>query len=142
MPKQSAPWESEIAKKFLVEFNPYNNVMRKIEDTLALDPKSYPNEIRAAAAMVILLCREGLWPTRDGIEGRDKVLHMAARQLTTIKQLFEQRARSKPELQANRKYRTLLTTLDEEVRILEARLSDPKPPMPDEPPVTWGNFWP
>ncbi len=141
MSKISAPWETESAKDFLTGFDAYKNVMRTIEKTLQQDAKVYPNEIRAAAAMVIILCRENLWPTKGGVERRDKVVHLAARQLTNIKQLFEQRGKIKPELLTNKNYRKLLTALDEEVRVLEARLSDPKPQMPNETPSTWSDFW-
>jgi hypothetical protein len=138
----NAPWDAESAKDFLTGFDAYKNVIRTIEKTLQKDAKVYPNEIRAAAAMVILLCRENLWPTKGGVERRDKVVHVAARQLTTIKHLFEQRGKTNPELLTNKNYRNLLMALDEEVRILEARLSDPKPQMPKETPSTWSQFWP
>jgi hypothetical protein len=61
--------------------------------------------------------------------------------LVQIKQLFELNANSKPEMQSNKTYRNLLVSLDEEIRILEARMTNPKPTLPEQPPCTWGDFW-
>jgi hypothetical protein len=112
-----------------------------IRATLEMDANKNPHEIRAAAALVILLCRENLWPARDGIEELDRIANLATQQLTKIKQLFEQRCRMEPELLANPAYRSMLDSLDQEIRILESRISDPKPMMPKEPPNSWGDFW-
>ena len=141
MKSKLSPWDAENAAKFLASFEPYRNVLRQVEGTLRLDAQKFPHEIRAAAALVIILCRENLWPTKKGIEKLDQIVNLAAHQLTRIKQLFEQRGKIKLELLANPMYRNLLSSLDQEIRILEARLSDPKPPMPKEPPCTWGDFW-
>lgn len=142
MSNQKPPWNNATAAKFLREFIPYRNVLRTIEKTLALKVQEHPHEIRAAAATVILLCRENLWPTQqDGSEQRDQIVHLAARQLTQLKHLYEQRARIRPELHASPMFRKLLNSLDQELRILESRMSDPTPTMPPEPPCTWGDFW-
>ncbi len=136
------PWDNERAAKFLGEFLPYRSMLKSIHGTLRLEAQKHPHEVRAAAALVILLCRENLWPTQLGTEERDQIVHLAARQTARLKQLYEQRAKTKPELQSDPTYRRLLTSLDQEARILESRLSDPKPSMPKEPPCTWGEFWP
>lgn len=112
---------------------------RLIEGTLRLEPKEHAHEVRAAASMVIMFCREGMWPTDDG--SFEKVLELAARQLSQVKQLYETKGRIRPQLQSSRSFRQLLKSLDEEIRILEARLTDPKPKMPNVPPCTWGDFW-
>jgi hypothetical protein len=119
----------------------YRNLLKMIRRTLELDARKNPHEIRAAAAFVILLCRENLWPARDGIEELDRIANLATQQLTKIKQLFEQRCRMERELLANPAYRSMLDSLDQEIRILESRISDPKPMMPQEPPTSWGDFW-
>ena len=141
MSKAPPPWNSESATEFLASCKSYRNVLGMIQRTLELDARKYPHEIRAAAALVILLCRENLWPARDGIEELDRVANLATQQLTKIKQLFEQRSRIDPKLLANPNYRSMLDSLDQEIRILESRISDPKPMMPKEPPSTWGDFW-
>lgn len=141
MSKAPPPWESESATKFLASCQSYRNVLKMIQRTLEQDARNYPHEIRAAAALVILLCRENLWPARDGIEELDRVANLATQQLTKIKQLFEQRCRIDPKLHANPSYRSMLDSLNQEIRILESRISDSKPMMPKEPPGSWGDFW-
>ncbi len=135
------PWENDVAQEFLASFVPYRNMLKTIERTLNLDPKRHPHEIRAAACMVILLCREKLWPTRGGLEKLDEIANLAAARLTRIKQLFEQRGKVNPDLLSDPRFRQLLRSLDQEIRILESRISDPKPQMSEEPPCTWGKFW-
>ena len=135
-----APWETEDGQRWLEELRPWGQAMRLIHGTLQLETKKHPQEIRAAASLVLMFCRENLWPTRDE-HHIDRVLELAARQLTSIKQLYENKARSNPEMMTNRNYRTLLVSIDQEVRILEARMSDPKPPMPNEAPASWGDVW-
>lgn len=136
-----SPWESESATKFLASCQSYRNLLKMIRQTLELDARNSPHEIRAAAALVILLCRENLWPARDGLEELDRVANLATQQLTKIKQLFEQRCRIDPKLLANPNYRSMLDSLDQEIRILESRISDPKPTLPKQPPSSWGDFW-
>jgi hypothetical protein len=141
MKPTDAPWDTERASRFLADFDAYRKVLHTVEKTLQQDVRQFPHEIRAAAAMVIMLCRKNLWPCREGQEKLDRIAHVAARQLTRIKQLFEQRGKIKPEILADPAYRTFLTTLDQEIRILESRMTDPKPQMPTDPPITWGEFW-
>ncbi len=135
-----APWNDKHAMDWLATFEPWLQALRLIHGTLQLETKKYPQEIRAAVAMVVLFCRENLWPTRDENE-IEKILQLAVRQLSTIKQLYETKARINPDLMSNKNYRNLLVSIDQEVRILEARMSDPKPNLPNEPPITWGKFW-
>lgn len=113
---------------------------RMIEGTLNLSPKDHAHEIRAAASMVIMFCREGLWPESNPGD-IIPIIELAARQLSHVKQLYETRGRIKPELQASKSYRMLLKSFDEEIRILEARIADPKPKMPNQAPCTWETFW-
>ena len=136
-----APWDTDSAKEFLNSCQSYQNVLKTIRGTLELETRKHPHEIRAAATLVILLCRENLWPAKQGIEDLDRIVNLAARQLIKIKQLFEQRCRREPELLANPAYRSMLNSLDQEIRILDSRVSDPKPQMPKEPPDSWGDFW-
>ncbi|MDA7858304.1 hypothetical protein N9B04_00585 [bacterium] len=138
--KVTAPWDTADGQRWLEELNPWGQAMRLIHGTLQLETKKHPQEIRAAASMVVMFCRDNLWPTNDE-NHIDRVLELAARQLTNIKQLYEVKARSNPEMMTNRNYRNLLVSIDQEVRILEARMSNPKPPMPNESPVSWGNIW-
>lgn len=136
----TAPWDSPEAAAWLGGFEAWRQTIRLIHGSLQLEARTHPQEIRAAAAMVVLFCRENLWPQNEN-EIHDPILEMAARQLSTVKQLYETKSRLKPELQSNKNYRNLLTSIDQEIRILEARLSNPKPKMPNQPPCTWGQFW-
>jgi len=135
-----APWDAPEAAAWLNSFQPWHEMLRLIQGTLQLETRSHPQEIRAATSLVLLFCRENLWPLIGNAE-HDPILEMAARQLSTIKQLYETKSRMNPDLLSNRNYRNLLTSIDQEIRILEARKSDPKPKMANEPPCTWGDFW-
>ena len=137
---QLPPWEGQEARQWLNAFQPWRKMRRLIHGTLQLDPNENAHQIRAAASMVILFCRDGLWPV--GEQGSiEPIIELAARQLSHVKQLYETKGRIRPSLQSSKSYRTLLRSLDEEIRILEARIADPKPKMPDKPPCSWGDFW-
>ena len=138
--KVTAPWDAPEAAEWLSGFDPWKKTIRLIHGSLQLEARTHPQEIRAAAAMVVLFCRENLWPLAEN-EIHEPIMELAARQLSTIKQLYETKSRLEPSLQSNKNYRNLLRSIDQEIRILEARLSDPKPKMPNEPPCTWGSFW-
>ncbi len=135
-----APWDTSQGSDWLASFDPWLQTTRLIHGTLKMDTTDHYHEIRAAASMVIMFCRENLWPIKDD-STRVEILELASRQLSNIKQLYEYKARSNPKLKTNPSYRSLLTSLDEEIRIIEARMSDDKPMMPGTPPITWGDFW-
>jgi hypothetical protein len=135
-----APWNTPQGTDWLASFDPWLQTLRLIHGTLQLEPTEHYHEIRAATAMVILFCRENFWPIKDD-STQDQILGLASRQLSNIKQLYEYKARSNPGLKTNPSYRNLLTSLDEEIRLIEARMSDDNPMMPNTPPVTWGEFW-
>ncbi|MFT5300687.1 MAG: 3-methyladenine DNA glycosylase AlkD [Mariniblastus sp.] len=134
-----SPWDNELGAAWLARFAPWQQTLRLIHGTLQLEARKNPQEIRAAASMVIVFCRENLWSGDD--DERDRIVELAARQLTNVKQLYETKARDNPKVMTNPNFKNLLKSIDQEVRILEARLADPKPKMPDEPPCTWGDFW-
>ncbi|MEZ6093275.1 MAG: hypothetical protein R3C03_03410 [Pirellulaceae bacterium] len=112
-----------------------------IEQTLRNDPKKFPHQIRCAASLVILLCREGLWPVRISNDEIVELAALARRQLTQIKQMFSAESRAKPEVANTEEFRLLMKTLDEEIRCLDARGSDVPLNIPNEPPSGWGAFW-
>jgi hypothetical protein len=76
-----------------------------------------------------------------GQRERDEIVALAKRQLTVVRQAYAFEARSKPELLANAGYKALLGGLDEELRMLDARLADEPVNMPDAPPACWGKFF-
>jgi hypothetical protein len=138
--RSPSPWDDPAAAKWLGGFDNWHQVTRLIHGTLKLDAKKNSHEIRAAASMVIMFCRDNCWPGSSPTE-LDDVCELAAKQLSTIKHFYEAKARSDHSLRSNPKYRILLDSLGQEIRILEARITDPKPAMPNNPPLTWGNFW-
>jgi len=138
--KIPAPWNGQQGSDWLASFDPWLETLRLVHGTLQLDTASHYHEIRAAAAMVIMFCRENLWPTKDD-STIEQVLELASRQLSNIKQLYEYKARTNPALKTNPSFRDLLTSIDEEVRLIEARMSDDAPTMQNTPPKTWGEFW-
>lgn len=137
---RKSPWDDEQGSRWLAAFGPWRDAIRIIHGTLRLETNKHPQEIRAAAALVVLFCRENLWPTRDQ-DQINQILDLAVRQLTTIKQLYETKARANPEMLTNKNYRNLLVSIDQEVRILEARSSENSHSLPNQPPCTWGEFW-
>jgi len=135
-----APWNTPEGTNWVASFDPWLQTIRLIHGTLKLETNDHYHEIRAATAMVIMFCRENLWPIKDD-STLDQILELASRQLSNIKQLYEHKARSDAALKTNPSYRNLLTSLDEEIRLIEARMSDDNPMMPNSPPTTWGDFW-
>ena len=136
-----APWEDPLAIKWINSFDSWHQMTRLIHGTLKLAVREHSHEIRAAASLVVMLCRENLWPVKEDGQSLDVILDLAAKQLSLIKHRYEAKARIDPKLKTNPKYRALMESLDHEIRILEARVSDPKPQMPNEPPSSWGKFW-
>ncbi|MEL7496359.1 MAG: hypothetical protein AAFN77_02025 [Planctomycetota bacterium] len=134
------PWKTAAGSQWLSAFQSWRSMRRLIQGTLNLDPNEHAHEIRAAASMVIMFCRDGLWPPSEQ-DDATPVIELAARQLSHVKQLYETKGRIQPKLQSSKSYRKLLKSLDEEIRILEARIADSSPKMPNVPPCTWGDFW-
>ena len=93
---------------------------RLIKSTLTLEPSEYPHQIRAAAALVILLCRPNLWPG-ESIRELDEVVDLARRKLVLIKSFFTSEARVKGNLTSDPAFKRLMKSLEQEIRILESR---------------------
>lgn len=134
------PWKTPNGSQWFATFQSWRSMRRLIEGTLKLNPTENAHEVRAAASMVIMFCREGMWPLGETSSFRE-VLELAARQLAQVKHMYETKGRINPKLQSSQSYRKLLRSLDEEIRIIESRMTDPKPKMPNVPPCTWGKFW-
>ena len=140
-PIDMAPWEHPDADKWLTSIESWPRMVKLIYKTLEQEPRRYPHEIRAAASLVIMLCRNGLWPQGVEIPTVEKTVALARRQLSQVKHQFSIQARINPELIRDRSYRTLLDSLDEELRILESRISDVETDHPQQPPCSWTEFW-
>lgn len=136
-----APWMDEEATRWLGTSDQWVRLLAMIKRTLENDARRFPHQIRAAASLVIMLCREGYWPIKSSQRERDEIVSLAKRQMTVVRQAYAFEARSRPELLANTDYKAILQVLDEELRLLDARLADEPVNMPDRPPLHWGKFF-
>ncbi len=137
----SPPWEEASAQKWIFDNDAWRKFLELIRGTLANDPKQFPHQIRAAVSLIILLCRTGLWPHKDGQRELDTIVNLAKHQLMQIKQRFATQARGNPQLGGDPQFKLFMKSLDQELRILDARLADEPLTLPDESPCTWGDFW-
>ena len=137
-----APWDDESAVHYLSTVDSWYNLCRLIQTTLKQDPQKYPHQIRAACAVVIMVGRENVWPAkRAGIWPLLELSSIARRQLSNVKRHFSSKARINPEMKTNPKFRKLMDSVDQEIRILENRISDEPSQLPEQPPSSWGQFW-
>jgi len=136
-----SPWSDEQSIRFLSTFESWANMAHLIQTTLKQDPRKYPHQIRAACAVVIMICRDKLWPERSDLMTIDDVVSLARRQLAQVKHQFSIKARINTELKQNPKFRRLLDSIDQEMRILESRVAEEPLDLPQEPPASWGQFW-
>ena len=140
IPSNLDPWSDESGQLWLKSFECWTKMTRLIKSTLTLEPSEYPHQIRAAAALVILLCRPNLWPG-ESIQELDEVVDLARRKLVLIKSFFTSEARVKGNLTSDPAFKRLMKSLEQEIRILESRMTDPPMGLPQRAPTTWGDFW-
>ena len=135
-----SPWADANAQAWLTSSGGWQKIGRLIHSTLSLEPSEHPHQIRAAASLVILFGREGLWPqeTRNEL---DEVVDLARRKLVLIKSFFTSEARVKGNLTSNPAFKELMESLDQEIRILESRSNDEPSGKSQQPPASWGPFW-
>ncbi len=136
-----APWDHDDAIRWLGTVESWTSFARLIEKTLRQEPRKFPHQIRAATALVIMFCRPNMWPSRQGAGSIESILSLARRQLVQVKQLFSHKARINPDLKRDRTFRTLMDSLDQELRILESRVGEDDFSIPEHPPCTWTEFW-
>jgi hypothetical protein len=91
---------------------------------LQADPAEYGDEIRAAAALLIMLGRTYVWP----IEQIDRHLELAIDQMTRLRAEVDQ----DPEFAA---------AVDEEIAILKSRRANQREGPVRSRPASWVNFW-
>lgn len=137
----TAPWEDAAVQKWIYDNDAWRKFLELVRGTLANDPKQFPHQIRAAVSLVIMLCRSGLWPAKGGQRDLDGIVNLAKHQLMQIKQRFATQARANPQLAGEPQFKQFMKSLDQELRILDARMADEPLTLPDESPCTWGDFW-
>jgi len=140
------PWSNPSAVKWVSESDAMQRTCNRVEMTLGWDAEKRPHEIRAAACMVILLGRPGLWWTEAMSEERTleeihRIAKLAFDQLKKVKRFLESRSVDRPELGSRPEVRNLLDSIDQELKILESRMSWTPKRLPQEPPCSWGTFW-
>ncbi|MEQ9650529.1 MAG: hypothetical protein RLO52_33830, partial [Sandaracinaceae bacterium] len=88
------------------------------------DARASPDQVRAAAALLVMLGRTYVWP-RKALEGH---LSLAIAQMKIVREAHQ----GDPEWEA---------AVDSELAVLEARLAnDPSAPSPPRP-SGWERFW-
>jgi hypothetical protein len=119
-----APWDSDSAADWYGDLFDEIPLAAKVEETLNADPEEYAEEIRAAAALLILLGRTYMWPVDD----MDRHLELAIAQMEKVQATYE----DEPEL---------ASAVAEEITVLKSRLANNQdgPILPQ--PTSWGKFW-
>ncbi len=119
-----APWDSDSAADWYGDLFDEIPLAAKVEETLNADPEEYAEEIRAAAALLILLGRTYMWPVDD----MDRHLELAIAQMEKVQATYE----DEPEL---------ASAVAEEITVLKSRLANNQdgPTLPQ--PTSWGKFW-
>ena len=75
-----APWDSDSAADWYGDLFDELPLAAKVEETLKADPEEYAEEIRAAAALLIMLGRTYIWPVDD----MDRHLELAIAQMEKV----------------------------------------------------------
>lgn len=117
------PWDNDSAADWYADLFESTDLAARVEKTLRSDPDESADEIRAAAAIVIMLGRTHIWP----VERLDNDLRLAADQLEAVARTPEY-AESPEFVQA----------IQIEVAELRSRLKPGSPPPTRKP---WWKFW-
>lgn len=107
------PWDSDDAADWFAGLMDKTNFAKAVERGLKLDPEEHPNEVRAAASMLIALGRVYVWP----IDRLDSDLKSAIAALKKVRKSW-----------ACEENKELGRMLDIEIEILRGRLK--RPPTP------------
>lgn len=121
------PWDNDSAADWFGETFEKTKLAERVEETLKLDIEDSTDEVRAAAAVVLLLGHTYVWPIHD----LDRHLALAADRLEAIKQrgIYAE----VPEIESS---------ISAEIAELRSRLKTaPKSSPPPAPQKTWWAFW-
>lgn len=119
-----APWDSDSAADWYGDLFDEIPLAAKVEQALNADPEEYAEEIRAAAALLIMLGRTYVWP----IDDIDRHLELAIAQMEKVQATYDE----EPEF---------ASAVAEEIAVLKSRLANNLngPIVPQ--PTSWGKFW-
>jgi hypothetical protein len=79
----TAAWDNDTAADWFGDLFDATQLVRHVDDALALDPESDPDVIRAASHLLIQLGRGYIWPIRE----LDRQLALAVRKMEVVKGL-------------------------------------------------------
>lgn len=119
-----APWDNDSAADWFGDLFDEIPLAAKVEETLNADPKEYAEEIRAAAALLIMLGRTYMWPVDD----MDRHLELAIAQMEKVQATYE----DEPEF---------ASAVAEEITVLKSRLTNNQDGPTVRQPTSWGEFW-
>lgn len=105
-----AAWDNDSAADWFAEMFEKTKLSEYVEEALNQEPGESPEEIRAAAYVLVALGRNYIWPVDD----LDKHLALAIEKLEAIKALY---AEDFPDFE---------TTIDEELEKLKSELTPSK----------------
>jgi hypothetical protein len=94
----SLPWDNDAAADWYGNLFDNTKLSEHVEEALKLDAEDGYEEIRAAAAVVLLLCHNYVWPVND----IDRHLEMAVSRLEELLRLdiHEENPEAAEEIQA------------------------------------------
>jgi len=121
------PWDNDGAADWFDELFEKTKLAKQVEDTLKLDVDNCPEEIRAAASVLLFLGRNYIWPVHD----LDRHLSLAADRLEAISRIGV--IVESPELVAE--IRAEIQELRSRIKASNASQAPPPPPR------KWWQFW-
>jgi len=121
------PWDNDGAADWFDDLFDKTKLAKHVEDTLKLDVANSYQEIRAAAAVLLFLGRDYIWPVQD----LDRHLLLAADKLEEINRLDEVAESGE-----------LVSEIQSEIRELRSRVKaqGPSQSAPASP-KRWWQFW-
>jgi len=121
-----SPWDNDAAADWFGDLLEELPLAQRVESTLKLDAAEHHEEIRAAAALLIMLGRTYIWP----IDDLDRHLQLAIERLEELRPLYGELGGE-----------DWIAALDAEIAVLSARLAnDPNQALPVQP-KSWEGFW-
>lgn len=122
------PWDNDGAADWFGDLFDRTNLAKHVEDALKLDVNESHEEIRAAAAVLLLFGHVYVWPLTD----LDRQLTLAANRLEQISQM--EIYTEAPEIVA---------CIRDEIQELRSRIKEPgdATPPPKPPKKNWWQFW-
>ena len=122
------PWDNDSGADWFGDMFDATKLADHVEATLQLDPQDMHEEIRAAAAVVLLLGYTYVWP----IKQIDRHLALAADRLEELLRL---------DIYAEAP--DLVATIREEIQELRSRIKEPSSVTPQPKPsnTKWWQFW-